>query len=258
MNIAIVGTGKVATILSEKLFNASHKIVCIVGRNETAVQTLANQYNSTGLSNFKQIPSQVDVILIAVADAAIAEIAENIANSNTIIVHTAGAISKEILNKNASNYGVLYPLQSITKYTTSTIEIPFLVDGSNDFTTNSIFKLAKTISTNVAFGSDELRSKIHIAAVLANNFTNYLFALAEDFCMNEQIDFSILQPIISETANRLKYISPKNVFTGPAIRKDEITINKHIELLEKHPTIKPLYIFLTKSLEEYYQNLGSK
>ncbi|MFY8089991.1 MAG: Rossmann-like and DUF2520 domain-containing protein [Chitinophagaceae bacterium] len=258
MNISIIGTGKVATILAQKLFAASHKIVCIVGRNKSATQILANQCNALALNMVEEIPSETDLILIAVSDDGIKEIANKLSVLNTIVVHTAGAISKDLLKGCSENYGILYPLQSITVHTKSTVDIPFIIDGNNDFTINELTKLASTISSSVVFGNDEYRSRLHVAAVLVNNFTNYLYALAEDFCAKENVDFKLLQPIIRETANRLQYQSPKNVFTGPAIRNDAITIKKHLEILEQHTKLKPLYSILSNSLQEYYQNLSSQ
>ncbi|MFZ1496947.1 MAG: DUF2520 domain-containing protein, partial [Saprospiraceae bacterium] len=48
-----------------------------------------------------------------------------------------------------------------------------------------------------------------------------------------QLDFSILHPLILETAQKIATQSPKKVQTGPAARHDLPTIQKHIELLEK-------------------------
>lgn len=256
MNITIIGTGKVATILAQKLFSATHKIVGIVGRNKNATQNLATQCNALALNMFDEIPNETDLILIAVSDTGIMEIANKLSQQNAIVVHTAGAISKDLLINCSENFGILYPLQSITIHTKSNVDIPFIIDGNNDFTIKSLTKLANTISANVAFGNDDYRSKLHVAAVLVNNFTNYIYALAEDFCATENVDFKLLQPIIIETANRIQYQSPKKVFTGPAIRKDEVTIEKHLDILNHHPKLKPLYGLLSNSLQEYYQNLS--
>ena len=78
MNIIIIGTGKVATILAQKLFSATHKIVGIVGRNKNATQNLATQCNALALNMFDEIPNETDLILIAVSDTGIMEIANKL------------------------------------------------------------------------------------------------------------------------------------------------------------------------------------
>ena len=92
--------------------------------------------------------------------------------------------------------------------------------------------------------------KLHVAAVVVSNFTNHLYTLAEDYCLKEGLDFKQLLPLIEETALRIKNTSPKLAQTGPAIRHDKETIQKHIELLKNHPQLKNLYVLLTESIQQ--------
>ena len=73
------------------------------------------------------------------------------------------------------------------------------------------------------------RLKYHLAATLVNNFTNYLFTVAENFCKKKNISFAILQPLMEETVMRMRNISPAATQTGPAIRNDRLTLEKHRE-----------------------------
>ena len=72
--------------------------------------------------------------------------------------------------------------------------------------------------------------------------------LAEDFCKKEGVDFTLLYPLIQETANRITQFSPLDVQTGPAIRNDLYTIDKHLKLLSTHPKLKYIYLKLTDSI----------
>jgi hypothetical protein len=88
-----------------------------------------------------------------------------------------------------------------------------------------------------------------VAAVIVSNFTNHLYALAEDYCRKEGLDFKQLIPLIGETAERIESLSPKNAQTGPALRHDEETIKKHLDLLKDHPQLKKIYELLTSSIQ---------
>jgi hypothetical protein len=77
----------------------------------------------------------------------------------------------------------------------------------------------------VARSTDDHRNRIHVAAVIVGNFTNYLYALAEDYCKKENLDFHSLYPLIIETAQRMKNSSPSDVQTCPAMRHDNETID---------------------------------
>jgi hypothetical protein len=41
--------------------------------------------------------------------------------------------------------------------------------------------------------------------------------------------------------------------TGPAIRDDSATIQKHLELLSSQPNLQKLYANMTESIQEFYK-----
>tara|TARA_B100001057_G_scaffold491019_1_gene580403 strand:- start:925 stop:1167 length:243 start_codon:yes stop_codon:yes gene_type:complete len=77
-----------------------------------------------------------------------------------------------------------------------------------------------------------------------------LYRLSEELCQKERIPFDILQPLILETAQKIKNISPSLVQTGPAQRGDFETIAKHIMLLENDNEKKEIYQLLTASIKK--------
>jgi predicted short-subunit dehydrogenase-like oxidoreductase (DUF2520 family) len=165
-----------------------------------------------------------------------------------IIAHTAASVSKEALKHVSKHYGVFYPLQSLRKEMTNDPEIPIYIDGSDEHTVKTLSELARSISSRGVQKGDKSLGNIHVAAVVVGNFTNYLYTLAEEYCRKEGIDFRSLHPLIIETAQRLQSVSPSNVQTGPAVRHDEETIQKHLELLKEHPELKRVYKFLSESI----------
>jgi hypothetical protein len=73
----------------------------------------------------------------------------------------------------------------------------------------------------------------------------------EDYCAKENISFHLLKPLIQETAMRIETISPKAAQTGPAVRNDIATIQKHLQLLQKHPQLAELYGIFTQSIQQH-------
>ena len=57
-----------------------------------------------------------------------------------------------------------------------------------------------------------------------------------------------MQPLIKETAEKIQSLSPSEAQTGPAIRKDYETIEKHIDFLTNENQ-KEIYKILTKSIQ---------
>jgi predicted short-subunit dehydrogenase-like oxidoreductase (DUF2520 family) len=127
-------------------------------------------------------------------------------------------------------------------------DIPIVIDASDKSTLKELETLAQSISDKVIEAGDEQRMKLHLAAVVVNNFVNHLYALAESYCNNEGIDFNLLIPLIKETAERMDHISPSQSQTGPALRNDKDTIEKHLALLKKYPHLKKIYETFTDSI----------
>ncbi|MDB5200890.1 MAG: protein of unknown function DUF2520-containing protein [Ferruginibacter sp.] len=248
MKISLIGSGNVGSVLGRLMKEHGHTIVQVMSRDSQHASNLANLLNAEA-SDFSGIVNQTaELIVIAVADAGIHNVLPQITANNRLVVHTAGSVSKDVLQKYSSNYGVLYPLQSLRKEMDQIPPIPFLVDGSDEGCIVFLEEFARSLSSSVQRTTDEERLKLHTAAVIVSNFTNHLYAIAEDFCTKESLDFNMLKPLIMETAHRIQHASPAAVQTGPAVRKDIQTLDKHLRLLVNYPKLKTTYMRLTDSI----------
>jgi predicted short-subunit dehydrogenase-like oxidoreductase (DUF2520 family) len=249
MNVVIIGAGNVATVLGRLMKGAGYQIVQVISRKMDTAQILADELHCGATNNFEAIDKTASLYIVAMSDAALNDLKENINVGDKVIVHTAGSVSKEVLKDVSTNYGVLYPLQSLRKENTGIhLNIPVLIDANNAYTLNVIETLANSIASPVMMANDEYRQKIHVAAVVVSNFVNHLYSLAYDFCSKENLDFKILLPLIEETASRLHQHSPNEMQTGPAVRKDIITLDKHLRLLTAHPRLRNIYLKITDSI----------
>ncbi len=131
-------------------------------------------------------------------------------------------------------------------------KIPFLIEGSNRKSIITIEKLTNSLSKLVFKTNSRDRALIHLSAVFANNFTNYLFVLAGKILHKNKISFNILRPLILETAQKVQSNSPVKMQTGPAVRGDAIIIRKHLKLLKNFSEIKDIYKVMSKSIEKEY------
>ncbi len=248
MRIVIIGAGNVATVLGRSIKKAGHEIIQVVSRSEASARILANELGCAGTADFNEVDKTAQVFLVAMSDAALNDLKENFNVGDKIVVHTAGAVPLEVLQGVSDNYGVLYPLQSLRKENTDEVSVPILVDGNNEETVARIIEFAKTISDNVSVANDQQRLKLHVAAVVTSNFSNHLFCLAAEYCEKEQLDFKMLQPLIEETAVRLRDHFPCDMQTGPAARKDITTLDKHLKMLSTYPRLKTVYLRMTDSI----------
>lgn len=250
MNIVIIGTGNTATVLGRKFRKAGHSIVQVFGRDNRAASELAYELGTESTNYWNVVNRTADLYILAVSDIAVEEIFRELHLSDKTVVHTAASVSKNVLKGDTEHYGVFYPLQSLKKGLGALPDIPIIIDASDAETLFMLEGLAYTISDKVVEAGDEQRLKLHLAAVVVNNFTNHLLVLVEEYCLTEGLDFSLLWPLIRETSSRLETLSPAKSQTGPAVRNDRPTIEKHLALLQHHPRLKKIYELFTESIRQ--------
>jgi predicted short-subunit dehydrogenase-like oxidoreductase (DUF2520 family) len=254
--ITIIGSGNVATNLA-LVFNEKTDVqIHIHGRSEVHAKFLADKIGASFSAKVEDIPYDSDMYILSVSDDAISELVVNQTLkeqvNNNLFVHTSGSVSMDVLESLSHNYGVFYPLQTFSKFKALDFKnIPICLEASSGFNYDKLTKYALKLSDDIRRIDSERRKYLHLAAVFANNFSNNLFAVAEQILSDHQIDFSILLPLIHETIKKIEKNKPSKVQTGPAFRNDQKTMSKHIELLNNNILLKELYQLLSKNIQEF-------
>jgi len=245
ISIVIIGSGNVAQHLITAFLQSNEiELIQVFSRQKESVSHLIS--SNKIVSNYDEI-KVADIYIIAVSDNAIADVSAKLPFENQLVVHTSGSMPMEIL-ESKNRRGVFYPLQTFTKNKAIDFkEIPICLESelADDFI--MIEKLAKSISNSVQSISSEQRKALHVAAVFVCNFVNHLYKIGTDICDENQLSFEILKPLIIETAQKIRQLSPKNAQTGPAKRNDTETINTHLKFLSDENQ-KEIYKLLTKSI----------
>ena len=249
LKIVILGTGNLAKHLYTAFTKADDvDVVQVVGRNQKDLEQFSE--HSTISNNYDAI-ADADAYLIAVKDDAITEVSQHLLKKKGIVAHTSGAIHLNAIQP--KNRGVFYPLQTFTKGKTVDFRsIPICVEAEKKESLKSLRKLADSISENVHHIDSEQRKKLHLAAVFVNNFTNYLYGIGEELCLENGLSFDLLKPLILETAEKIRTMSPKAAQTGPARRNDKKSMKSHLELLnnKEHITI---YKLLSQAIKQAHE-----
>ncbi|MDI1317862.1 DUF2520 domain-containing protein [Flavobacterium sp.] len=252
IRLSIIGSGNVAQHLIQAFSKTAEvELVQVFARKAAAISHLLSIDKIT--SDYTQL-EPVDVTIIAVSDDAIAEVSNRIPFKNQLVIHTSGSLSIDALaDKNRK--GVFYPLQTFSKLKAVDFKvIPICLEAQNDNDFKTLEILAKTISNSVSTVTSEQRKALHVAAVFVSNFTNHLYQIGNDICVENNILFDILKPLIQETANKILTLSPIEAQTGPAKRNDTQTINTHLNFLSDDNQ-KEIYKMLTKSIIDHGKKL---
>lgn len=253
MNIALIGAGRVASCMGPRLKEAGHTIACVYSRTLINAQELADKLDAPATTSLDQLPA-ADIYLTMLSDDALTELAPKIVKGRqqALFLHTAGSIPMDIWNKaGAKRYGVLYAMQTFSKgIQVDWPEVPVFIEGSSEDELERVRTLALNLSGKVTSLSSQGRLKLHVAAVYACNFTNRMYAISEQILKEEGVPFSVMLPLVRETARKVETMSPHDAQTGPAVRGDRKVIAEHLEILKDHPELADIYRLISTDINK--------
>jgi len=249
MKVVIIGSGNVATHLALTLQAQGITICQVYSRTTSNAEILAKKLDTPFTNEVSEIYRNADVYLYALNDSSFLKLIKKFKLPNALHIHTSGSIPMGDFFGYADRYGVLYPLQTFSKMKELDFsQVPVCIEGITSEVEEEIEKIAKLLTSKIYLMNSEKRRKLHLAAVFACNFSNYMYDIAFDIVMSAGIEFEILQPLIAETAKKITTMTPKEAQTGPAVRFDEKIINKHLSLLNRKKDVREIYRILSKSI----------
>ena len=250
----MIGAGNVGTHLGRKLFQEGFNIIQVFSRKAKKAKALADVLQTESTHQFSKIKKEGDLYILAVSDNAIEPVAKELSKrvgKNKLVVHTSGATPTLLLKSYFKHFGSFYPLQTFSISRNVNFEtVPMCIDANSKKHQTLLIAIAEQLSAQVYQINDTQRAKLHVAAVFVNNFSNNLFTIGEHITKKENLPFEILKPLINETVQKIQNHSPTNMQTGPAIRNDQNTIDRHLKYLEKEfPELVEVYQTMTKSIQ---------
>ena len=249
--ITFIGSGNVATHLAIALKEAGKEIVRIYSRTPANAKALAGKVDADFTNNTEDIAGEADIYIVAVSDDALLQTAEKLNFNDGLVVHTSGSAQMDILKGCSENYGVFYPLQTFSKSRKVDFnKIPLCIEANNPGSREQLKNLALSLTDKLYFVNSEKRRTLHLAAVFACNFPNFMYSVAQKILRKNELDFDILKPLIKETAEKVQQISPADAQTGPAKRGDDKIMKLHIEMLKDYPEFQELYKIISEGIRE--------
>lgn len=257
VKIYIAGSGKVARYFAHLMVSKGIKIHKIWSRNADKGLALA-EFAHAG---FLHVESEKEdknpaFCIVAVADDAIEEVVGNLSPifPNTCFLHCSGMFDTDQLLRFTPYVGCLYPLMSIPDDPSLVpSDPPIIYHSAQGKYQQALEILVEKLSKHHLNIEDKNRQYIHLAAVFINNFVNILLQVGHDIATSKNLDFKLLLPLAKNTIERLSITRPGNVQTGPAIRRDAKTIEKHLQLLRDYPEeYMEMYLWFTQYIQKIH------
>ncbi|HCR53525.1 MAG TPA: DUF2520 domain-containing protein [Cytophagales bacterium] len=257
-SISFIGSGNLAWHLAPALDNVGYSVKEVYSRNPRSAKELtARLYQAEVKATLDFSTSPSRIFIIAVSDDSIQSIARDIIlPDDAVLVHTSGSQPLSILGYAATPHiGVFYPLQTFSK--TKKIDfktVPIFIESETKETESICLKMAKQISSNVNTIASSERKALHVAAVFASNFTNHMLTISKDLLQQNNLNFELLKPLVSETLNKSLAIGPEKSQTGPAKRGDFEILDKHLEFLQNDDSLASIYKLISQHIIDRYEN----
>lgn len=251
MKIVVIGSGNVAYHLIKAFYTADVTLF-LHARNQAALNILKQEFPSVTLLDSCDLTDiSADLVLISVKDDVLNQVFEQYTyHPKTLVAHTSGT---QIFRNTTfhQNAGVFYPLQTFSR--TSMVRwnnTPMLIEAGSEESVYVLEQAAKMLQAPYFETDAKQRQYIHLAAVLASNFTNHLLGKAAGILKEASIDYHILQPLVEATIHKAFTKHPFKVQTGPALRGDVLTMDKHLALLQGDPLLQNIYRNISESIDK--------
>jgi len=251
--IVVLGSGNVAARLSIALQLAGLEIKQIYGRNIRHAETLAIHLGTKWTNDLKAVIPSADLYLLCISDDALTDVIGSFPFKNKLLVHTSGTISMDVFQNIQNNYGIFYPLQTLSKNKEIEFkDIPICIEANSKTNESKLVSLAEKISNNIHLINSDQRKVLHVTAVFASNFTNYFYSVSKDILESNQLSFELLKPLIIETVEKAISQNPDETQTGPARRGDKKIISAHLDFLNSRPEFREMYELISKHIMHKY------
>jgi Domain of unknown function (DUF2520)/NADP oxidoreductase coenzyme F420-dependent len=252
-NIVIIGSGNMAHALGN-LFSQKHNIVQVVSRNKKTGASLAKKLQTVFHSSLKDLNTRADFYFLCVPDDEIKSVSKKLKHVYGVVVHHSGSKPLEEI-KLKQPKAVIYPFLSINKGTdlNQTTNHVFFQTTSRA-TKFLLLQLLNGYKFKTSETNDKDRAKLHLAAVLVNNFTNHLYYQAGKLSAEIQHANDLLVLLAQQAISNFKAEKTKEKQTGPARRKDKTTQKNHLNLIKNNKELAKIYLSLSQSITKTYNH----
>lgn len=257
--IAIIGPGRAGSALGRALHAAGYTIAAIGGRNPENVRNLAQELGARPCQSPATTIDLADLTIVAVPDDVILPLATDMVESlcsaaGHAAVHLSGAQDRSALRPLAQQgsvrTGVFHPLQTFRRGPEAVANVAgtyFGIDADQPLR-DQLMQLARDLQGHPFDLTGVDLALYHAAAVFAANYPITLLAeaiaLAADAGLNPETARKGMTNLLAGAVNNLRDLAPADAITGPAVRGDEGTIQRHLDALKGDPDLQRLYKLL--------------
>ncbi len=262
MKIALVGAGRVATNLAPALQQSGAEVVEVWSKSRSSAEALADRIGCKARwAALDGLTREADLYVIAVKDAVLTDVISqlHVGREDALMVHTAGSMPLSVFaDAGHRRGGVFYPMQTFSKERAVDFsQVHFFVEAALESDVALLTSLASALTGDeqlVHRSTSAMRRRLHLAAVFACNFVNHCYALSAEVLAAKGLPFSVMLPLVDETAQKVHELAPKDAQTGPAVRGDQNVMQMQANMLAGNSAVKQIYESLSSDIQRLADN----
>jgi predicted short-subunit dehydrogenase-like oxidoreductase (DUF2520 family) len=254
--ISIIGAGRLGTSLGVALSKKGYRIKFISCRTSLSAEE-SRMIIGEGKASIDNIQTARagDIVILCLPDEEILSVTKELADariywSEKFIFHCSGLLSSEVL-KPLKTKGALtasiHPVQSFAHKKTPPEQfenIYFGLEGEPKALEKSQKIIQKLGGRSFIIEAGN-KALYHTACSIASNFFVVLLdtasSLLKQVGLQEEQAFQVLLPLVKGTLHNVKKFDIHTSLTGPVIRGDKASVEKHLEALRKFPPFYEMY-----------------
>ncbi len=242
MRLVIVGPGRAGTALALAASTAGHRVVAVAGRDPEATSVAASALGADALDISDPMP-EADLVVVAVRDDAIGEVASAIATAaaaaGPAAIHLSGAVPVSALAPLAAAgmaTGSFHPLQTLPDPARGAARLAgaWVAITAGGALRDRLIELAGSIGMHPFDLDDEHKAVYHAAAAAAANFPLGALVMAESLFSAAGVSFAAARPLVETVVANAFELGPRSSLTGPVARGDAGTVESQIRAVAEY------------------------
>ncbi|MCK9204070.1 MAG: DUF2520 domain-containing protein [Bacteroidales bacterium] len=256
-NVVFIGAGRLATHLAVALTKRNVAVIQVYNWTPERGKKLAKRIGAEYISDLAKITPKADLYVFAVTDSVLPELTQKIRLKDKLVVHTSGSLDMKILESVSSRQGVFYPLQTFTgKKAIPFRNIPICIEAATTSDVDLLDRMARLLTDQVYVINSEKRKWLHMTAVFAGNFSNFMYTIAANLLREKKLPFDLVKPLIKQVALNAQHDDLFSLQTGPAVREDSNVLDQHRILLSVYPRYLEIYQLISNNIIHYKKEHG--
>jgi predicted short-subunit dehydrogenase-like oxidoreductase (DUF2520 family) len=264
--VTIVGAGNLATALATALHRSGYSIDAVIARGSRdslrKATLLAGKIGATAVTAANLVQIKSKIVWFCVPDGQISPAARLLAGrgiwEGRVALHSSGALTRDelsVLRQRGATVASVHPLMTFVRGSRPSLAgVPFTIEGDLP-----AVRLARRMVKDLRGQSFSIKKRDKVAyhawGTFASPLLTALLATTERVAAAAGVSRIAAQkrmlPILAQTIANYAALGAAGGLSGPILRGDAETVQKHLRVLQRTPLAREVYVALAKASLQY-------